>query len=213
MGWPVGPASGVGVNHLAHTLLAGDDEALQLGGLMGDFVHGTPDPALPARVIAGIRLHRAIDVYTDQHPEVAAARALLPAPYRRYGGILLDMWFDHLLAREFPRWSTRGLESYSRGVRELLDRHAALLPPDLLRFRRYMEAHALPAGYARPEELAAALDGISRRLRRSNPVGEAMPVLAGLERPLQAHFEVFFPQLQGFARHWIDTQGAPHLAV
>lgn len=196
------------MNHLAHTLLAGDEEALQLGGLLGDFVHGTPDPSLPPRVIAGIRLHRAIDVYTDQHPEVVAARALLPAPYRRYGGILLDMWFDHLLARDFPRWSARALEPYSRGVRELLDRHVTLLPPDLVRFRRYMEAHALPGGYARPEELAAALDGISRRLRRSNPVAEAMPVLAGLERPLQAHFEAFFPQLQIFAVQWIAASGA-----
>ena len=194
------------MNHLAHTLLAGDDELLQLGGLMGDFVHGTPDPALPQGVIAGIRLHRAIDVYTDSHPEVAEARALLPAPFRRYGGILLDMWFDHLIAREFPRWSEHRLDTYSAGVRNLLDRHEALLPAGLQRFRLYMEAHALPGGYARPEELAAALDGISYRLRRANPVGEAMPILAGLERPLQARFEAFYPQLQAFALRWRETE-------
>ena len=192
------------MNHLAHALLAGDDEGLRLGGLMGDFVHGQPDPALPERVIAGIRLHRAIDVYTDSHPEVAQARALLPPPFRRYGGILLDMWFDHLLARDFPRWSEQRLEAYSAGVRDLLDRHLPLLPPGLQRFRHYMEAHALPGGYARPEEVAAALDGISRRLSRANPVSGALPVLAGLDRPLQARFESFFPQLRAFAAQWID---------
>jgi len=196
------------MNHLAHTLLAGDDDFLRLGGLMGDFVHGQPDAALPAGIIAGIRLHRAIDVYTDSHPAVAEARALLPTPFRRYGGILLDMWFDHLLAREFPRWSDEALESYSQGVRELLHRYEPLLPPGLLRFRHYMEAHALPAGYARPEELGAALDGISQRLRRANPVGEAMPVLQGLERPLQATFETFFPQLRGFASEWVAANAA-----
>jgi len=196
------------MNHLAHTLLAGDDELLQLGGLMGDFVHGQPDPALPPRVIAGIRLHRAIDVYTDSHLDVAEARALLPAPFRRYGGILLDMWFDHLIARDFPRWSEHRLETYSLGVRDLLGRHEALLPAGLQRFRQYMEAHALPGGYARPEELAAALDGISYRLRRANPVGEAFPVLSGLDRPLQAQFEKFFPQLQAFAAQWIRERAA-----
>jgi acyl carrier protein phosphodiesterase len=194
------------MNHLAHTLLAGDDELLQLGGLMGDFVHGQPDPALPHGLIAGIRLHRAIDVYTDSHPEVAAARALLPAPFRRYGGILLDMWFDHLLARDFPRWSEQRLETYSLGVRDLLDRHTPLLPLGLQRFRHYMEAHALPGGYARPEEIAAALDGISHRLRRANPVAEALPVLVGLDRPLQAHFEAFYPQLQSFAKRWREAE-------
>ncbi|WP_430391621.1 ACP phosphodiesterase [Dyella sp. 20L07] len=197
------------MNHLAHTLLAGNDELLQLGGLMGDFVHGQPDPALPAGLIAGIRLHRAIDVYTDSHPEVAAARTLLPAPYRRYGGILLDMWFDHLLARDFGRWSPTGVEDYSVALRELLRRHESALPPGLQRFRLYMEAHALPAGYARPAEMAAALDGISQRLRRTNPVGEALPVLTALDRPLQQHFEVFFPQLQGFARDWIEASQTP----
>ncbi|HEY2622837.1 MAG TPA: ACP phosphodiesterase, partial [Dyella sp.] len=159
----------------------------------------------PERLIAGIRLHRAIDVYTDSHPEVAAARALLPPPYRRYAGILLDMWFDHLLARDFDRWSERGLERYSAGVRDLLRRHEVWLPAGLQRFRLYMEAHALPAGYARPEEMAAALDGISHRLRRANPVGEAMPVLNRLAAPLHERFEAFFPQLQGFAQEWIGA--------
>jgi acyl carrier protein phosphodiesterase len=99
------------MNHLAHVLLAGDDEALQLGGMLGDFVRGQPDPALfPAPVIRGIRLHRAIDSYTDGHPEVLAAKASLPPPYRRYAGILLDMWFDHLLARDFSHWSAQPLE-------------------------------------------------------------------------------------------------------
>jgi acyl carrier protein phosphodiesterase len=104
---------GAPVNHLAHTLLAGDDEALQLGGMLGDFVHGTPDPARFApRVIDGIRLHRAIDVYTDAHAEVLAAKAQLPPPYRRYAGILLDMWFDRCLARDFSRWSGRPLAPF-----------------------------------------------------------------------------------------------------
>ncbi|QNK03197.1 ACP phosphodiesterase [Dyella telluris] len=195
------------MNHLAHALLAGDDELLRLGGIMGDFVHGQPDPALPERLIAGIRLHRAIDVYTDSHPVVVEARTLLPAPFRRYGGILLDMWFDHLLARDFPRWSKHPLDAYSASVRALLYRYEPLLPPALLRFRHYMDAHALPGGYARPEELGAALDGISHRLSRANPVGAAMPVLQGLERPLQARFEVFFPELQGFAREWVGANG------
>ncbi|MHA6204826.1 acyl carrier protein phosphodiesterase [Dyella soli] len=197
------------MNHLAHTLLAGDDELLQLGGLMGDFVHGKPDPALPEALVAGIRLHRAIDVYTDAHPEVVAARALLPSPYRRYGGILLDMWFDHLIARDFGRWSARGLEDYSAAVRDMLRRHEPLLPPTLQRFRLYMEAHGLPAGYARPGEMAAALDGISQRLRRSNPVGESLPVLSRLDAALQPHFEAFYPQLQGFAAEWIEANGSP----
>ena len=196
------------MNHLAHVLLAGDDEWLRLGGLMGDFVHGEPDPALPLRLVDGIRLHRAIDGFTDSHPEVAAARALFVPPYRRYAGILLDMWFDHCLARDFAHWSAVPLARFSDDVRDLLHRHDALLPDGLRRFRGYMDVHDLPAGYARREEIDRALGGIGRRLRRENPLDMALPVLVELDASLRARFEAFFPQLQDFARAWVGRNVA-----
>ena len=195
------------MNHLAHTLLAGDDEDLRLGGMLGDFVRGRPDPARwPPRVIDGIRLHRAIDVYTDAHSEVLAAKARLPSPYRRYAGILLDMWFDHCLARDFSRWSTRPLPEYSAALRALLWRQDALLTPALRRFRGYMEANDLPAGYADRAMLGRALAGIGQRLSRANPLDTVLPVLVEREVELQQRFEAFFPELEAFARDWIEEQ-------
>lgn len=190
------------MNHLAHALLAGDDEGLRLGGVLGDFVRGAPDPALPASVRAGIALHRAIDGYTDRHAEVLAARALFPPPYRRYAGIALDMWFDHCLARDFARWSPVPLQVFSQELRAQLDRQAALLPATAHRFVRYMQANDLPAGYAEPEMLGRALAGFGQRLQRDNPLDRMLPVLQALDAPLQARFDAFFPQLQRFAQAW-----------
>lgn len=191
------------MNHLAHALLAGPDDELRLGGLLADFVRGAPDVAWPPGVIAGIRLHRAIDSYTDQHPAVMSARALLPPPYRRYAGIALDMWFDHALARDFGRWSAQPLSAFSDALRDLLFRYDAQLPPAMQRFRRYMEAHDLPTAYADPAMLGLALQGIGQRLSRANPLDTVLPLLVALEEPLQAQFELFFPQLQAFAIRWI----------
>ncbi|KZC35738.1 hypothetical protein RHOFW510R12_30385 [Rhodanobacter sp. FW510-R12] len=179
---------------------------MRLGGLLGDFVHGPANAApLPPRVIVGIRLHRAIDVYTDAHPEVLAARTLLPAPYRRYAGILLDMWFDHCLARDFPQWSAQPLAEYSAALRALLWRQDALLPPALRRFRGYMETHGLPATYTDDAMLGEALGGIGQRLRRANPLASALPVLQQREAQLQQRFEAFFPELREFAREWVEA--------
>lgn len=196
------------MNHLAHALLAGDNDSLQLGGLLGDFVHGRLDAqqAWPAPVLAGIRLHRAIDVHTDAHPEVLAAKARLPPPYRRYAGILLDMWFDHCLAVDFSRWHAQPLDRYSANLRALLQRHDAQLPPPLQRFARYMERHQLPAGYADRAVLEQAIAGIGQRLSRANPLDSALPVLVAHAPELQRHFEAFFPQLQAFARDWIARE-------
>lgn len=190
------------MNHLAHALLAGDDDGLRLGGMLGDFVRGVPDPALPAAVRRGVLLHRAVDGYTDRHREVLAARARFAPPYRRYAGIALDMWFDHCLARDFAAWSAQPLETFSTDLRALLQRHGELLPPAAQRFAQYMQANDLPAAYAQPPVLGRALAGIGERLRRDNPLARMLPLLQALDAPLQAHFDAFFPQVQQFAREW-----------
>lgn len=196
------------MNHLAHALLAGEDADCRLGSLLGDFVHGRIPDDLRANVADGIRLHRAIDVFTDGHPVVTALRGRFVAPFRRYAGIVLDVWFDHLLARDFSRWSTVPLGAFSDDLLALLQRHEEELPPDMQRFATYMSRSGLPAAYADSAVVGRALAGTGKRLRRANPLHEALPVLQALEVELQAGFDTFFPQLIDFARDWRTTRAA-----
>ncbi|HEY4293174.1 ACP phosphodiesterase [Luteibacter sp.] len=191
------------MNVLAHALLAGNDTALRLGGAMGDFVHGTPDASLPRRVRDGIYLHRAIDTFTDSHPEVREARERMVAPFRRYAGILLDVWFDHLLARDFAAWSETPLQAFSTGLRAELHAADAILPDGLRRFLAYMDRHDLPAGYARIERVSGAFAGLSQRLSRANPVADGVPVLQAQAASLERTFAAFFPDLRAYAKEWI----------
>ena len=187
------------MNHLAHALLAAPDPDLMLGSLIGDFVRGAIDPDLPPRVGAGIALHRAIDGYTDSHAEVVAARALFEPPYRRFAGVLLDVWFDHLLARGWTRHGIGDLDDFSRGVRDLLDRRAREVPSRMRGFVAYMHANDLPLAYRDEAMIGNVFEGISHRFARENPVATALPVMQALEDPLARHFEAFFPDLKTFA--------------
>ena len=187
------------MNLLAHALLAAPDADLMFGSLIGDFVRGRIDPDLPPGVRAGIALHRAIDTYTDAQQDVAAARQLFDAPLRRYAGVLLDIWFDHLLAREWSFHSSEALDDFSRHVRALLDARANLVPERMRRFVAYLNAHDLPAAYRDVSMIDEVLHGVSRRFTRENPVAEALPVLVALDAPLLACFRAFFPRLQEFA--------------
>jgi acyl carrier protein phosphodiesterase len=187
------------VNHLAHALLAAPDADLMLGSLIADFLRGRIDPALPRGVRDGIALHRAVDRFTDTHAQVAAARARFAPPYRRYAGILLDIWFDHLLARDWPRYASGPLHAFSRRVQDLLAARAAELPPRMHGFAHYLRAHDLPQAYAERAMIGHVLDGLSQRLARANPLGDALPVLEALADPLQGHFDAFFPDLVAHA--------------
>jgi len=188
------------MNHLAHALLGGPDENVVLGSLMGDFVRGAVDTDLPPGVRAGIVLHRAIDSFTDAHARIVATRGLFEPPFRRYAGILIDIWFDHLLARDFSRWSDSPLETFSDGIVATLERHEPLLPVDLRRFTRYLRANGLPANYRHREAIAQALAGVGTRLSRPNPLARGLDAIAVVEPQLQAAFDAFFPQLVEHAR-------------
>lgn len=190
------------MNHLAHALLSGPDDAFRIGGMMGDFVRGAIDPALPPGIQQGIALHRAIDSFTDNHDDIRAARAAFDPPFRRYAGILIDIWFDHLLARNFTLWSEMPLQRFSDDIVLLLQDHDALLPDSLRRFRRYLHAHDLPAAYADRGMIGEVLRGVGSRLRRDNPLAQGLPELERLEPVLMASFGRFFPQLVGYASTW-----------
>jgi acyl carrier protein phosphodiesterase len=187
------------MNLLAHGLLAAPDAEFMFGSLIGDFVRGRIDPSLPPAVRAGVALHRAIDVYTDGHAEVSSARTLFAPPLRRYAGILLDVWFDHLLARNWPTYGTGALDDFSRRVRDLLDASSDLVPERMRGFVAYLGAHDLPAAYRDTAMIGDVLRGMSQRLSRENPLAEALPALVALDVPLARHFRVFFPELQTFA--------------
>jgi acyl carrier protein phosphodiesterase len=189
------------MNLLAHALLAGADDDVRFGSLIGDFVRGPIDPALAPGVRAGIVLHRRVDARTDAHPRVVAARALFEPPFRRYAGILLDVWFDHRLAREWSRYGDGGnLEAFSDRVRALLEARTAQLPPRMRRFAAYLHANGLPAAYRDEAAIARALDGLSTRLSRSNPLAAALPELQQRADALADAFADFFPQLAAYAR-------------
>lgn len=188
------------MNHLAHALLAdGCGAEFALGSALGDFVRGRPDPAWPVARQAGLRLHRSIDHFTDAHPEVAAARACFDPPLRRYAGIVLDVWFDHLLVRSWDAFSDESLMTFSQRWLDLLDRRAAELPASLQAFLAWMHAHDLPVAYGDAATIDTVFRALARRLSRPSPVADALPALRARSGALQRHFAAFFPDLMQHA--------------
>ena len=186
------------MNHLAHAFLAGADDGVLLGGLLGDFWRGAPDPDWPAALRAGVVLHRKIDVYTDSHADVAAARALFAAPLRRYAGILLDVYFDHVLAADWPAHAREPLAALSARVGDLLRVNQDWLPQPLNRFAGYFRQAGLFESYGERGMIERVLAGIGQRLKHDNPLASAGPALWERDAELRAAFARFFPDLVAY---------------
>lgn len=184
------------MNYLAHTWLARHSDEALLGGLLGDFVHG--EVALldwPSAVQSEILLHRRIDRFTDTHPAVTEVRASF-GDLRRYAGIVLDVYFDHLLARDWLHWNDTPLQTFTTRVYRVLDEYGEKLPPRLRNIAPHMAADDWLGNYRHRERVDGTIRGISTRLSRNgDKLRACLPVLHSRESEANAAFEVFFPDL------------------
>ena len=187
------------MNHLAHIVLSGDEPRMQVGGLLGDFWHGALPDEWPGPLQRGVMLHRRVDTWTDAHTVTVAARALFPPPFRRYAGILLDVWFDHLLALDFERLAGSTLETTAARAYAALRAETTPLPPAFRLFAARLESRRGLERNIDPDYIEQVLERISERLARSNPVATALPLLQTLSSELGRAFESFWPELSRFA--------------
>ncbi|HWV18695.1 MAG TPA: ACP phosphodiesterase [Rhodocyclaceae bacterium] len=180
------------MNYLAHAYLAGEADSDRLGGLMGDFVKGPLPCGLPADLAAGVALHRRIDSYADTHPAFQRSRTRVSAARRRYAGVMVDMFYDHLLASHWEAYSAQALTQYSHAVYDLLDANASLLPERLGQVRIWMRKDDWLGGYRTLEGTGNALDRIARhRLSRPGTLPGAIEELANDYPGFKADFLEF----------------------
>jgi acyl carrier protein phosphodiesterase len=195
------------MNFLAHLLLAGDDEGLRLGAMLGDFVRGKQALAkFDAGVQRGIMLHRHIDTFTDSLPGVIELRSWFHPPFRRYGGIIIDLAFDYELANRWNYYSETSLEDFDQGVREMLARHHSELPERHKGFMRYADRRGLFANYREESEILHSLQGIGHRLSRPNPLHRVDELWNDFEPLVSACFETVFKEIQSDVVEWLKSR-------
>lgn len=188
------------MNYLAHLYLAGDDPESLIGSLMGDFAKGRIDEKLAPGIRWGIAVHRMVDVFTDAHVIVGESKRRLRPQFRRYGGILVDLYYDHFLATQWAHYSDVPLAAFSQKIYRILEGHREQLPPRMQRSVSYMVDNDLLQSYREIDGIRGALIGIEGRLKRESRLREAVSDLERNYWLLEADFAGFFPELIGYVR-------------
>ncbi len=190
------------MNFLAHFHLAWPDEGLVAGGLEGDYYKGPLRGDLPADIERGVRLHRAVDAYTDDHPLVRQLRRDFPPELRRFAGILIDLCFDHFLSLHWGRFADVDLPEFNATIYHSLQQRCDHLSPSSQRMLARLVEHDILGLYHRWETVPASAEAIGRRFRRSNPFTDVDAPLSAFRDRLESDFLDFYPELVTFS----DTQ-------
>jgi acyl carrier protein phosphodiesterase len=158
------------MNFLAHALLAGDKPSLIVGGVVGDWIKGPLPGALSADLAQGVALHRAIDHFAESHPAFNRSRSRVSPERRRYAGVLVDVFYDHLLAQNWAAIHQQPLHEYCESVYALIRDRLHDLPPSAHPGLELMAKEDWLTSYVKIEGIADVLARMSRRARQPNPL-------------------------------------------
>ncbi|BCR05859.1 ACP phosphodiesterase [Desulfuromonas versatilis] len=196
------------MNYLLHLYLADPTPESLLGNLMGDFVKGRLDESISPELRQGITLHRRVDSFAHDHDLVRRSKNRISPRYGHYRSIMVDIFYDHFLARNWQRYAPMPLESFAAGVYRLLQEREAQLPTGLRRIAPRMIAHNWLVSYRDVQVIGRVLAGVSGRLRRANPLAEGLGELTRNYDVLQEDFETFVTDLEAFVAE-IKAGGVP----
>ena len=188
------------MNYLAHLFLSGNDEALQVGNFLGDFVRKVQDVQYPEGIRRGIVLHRKIDTFTDTHPVVREGVQCLRPLHRKYAPVVLDVFYDFLLAKNWDRYSAQTLPAFTQNVYKTLARHQPLMPPVLQQRLPLMIADDWLLRYCDWEGLDFVFNRMKQRASVPAHFDEVIHNLQTHLHALDTGFQQFFPELLAFAK-------------
>jgi acyl carrier protein phosphodiesterase len=190
------------MNFLAHALLAGDDPALVVGGVVGDWIKGPLPGRLPPDLARGVALHRAIDSHAETQSAFRRSRARVSPARRRYAGVLVDIFYDHLLARDWEVLHHQPFAEYRHAVYRAVAARVAELPEGSHHALKLMAAEDWFQGYARLDGIADVLARMSRRARWPNPLAGGEAEFVSDPDGFRADFQEWLADSMRFAGEW-----------
>lgn len=198
------------MNFLAHIYLSGNDDDIKIGNFLGDFVKGRLNKLTNAQyasgVIKGMALHREIDFFTDTHPIVKQSIDRLQPKYHKFSGIVIDMFYDHILATNFNQYSSISLIEYAQKFYDLLERRKAEIPQPMGRMVESMITRNWLLGYKTYDGIEWALTGISKRLSFESGIENATQELRKDYDLYKAEFQLYFPELIAHCQNYCNSK-------
>mgnify|MGYP000980322078 CR=1 FL=1 len=184
------------MNYLAHALLSGDNAELLIGNFIADHIRGNQLAQFPPGVVQGVYLHRNIDAFTDSHAGFKKTKRFFYEGFEKHSGILVDIYFDHLLAKNFGQFHPLQLNTFAAGVYKTYEANRHLLPEGSNRFLDYVLSNNIYSSYANRDGIQKVLYHLSHRIKHNVRLDESLLLFTKNEEEISGIFFEFFRDAQ-----------------
>ncbi|WP_339894150.1 acyl carrier protein phosphodiesterase [uncultured Algibacter sp.] len=183
------------MNYLAHIYLSGDNDLVTIGNFIADGIKGKRYKKYSKEIQIGILLHRHIDTYTDAHKTVRLSTKRLHKKYSHYSGVIVDILYDHFLAKNWASYCDTPLDEYIENFYDSLEANYDILPSRIQKMMPYMLADNWLLSYASIDGISRVLDGMNRRTKNRSSMNEAVVELEAFYTEFENEFSAFFDEL------------------
>ena len=187
------------MNFLAHLFLSKNNKNILIGNFIADAVKGKDHENYPKEIQSGILLHRAIDYYTDTHPIVRISKRRLHERYDHYAGVIIDILYDHFLAKNWRNYSEIPLTIYADNVYSFFQDNIETFPTEIQKLLPFMIEHNWLVTYASLEGIEKVLIGMNKRTKGISKMDMAIGDLVQHYEEFESDFTVFFKDLVQFS--------------
>ena len=184
------------MNYLAHAYLSGDNNNLLIGNFIADHLRGNDFKNISPAIIEGILLHRQIDTFTDSHSEFKKVKRLFYNGFEKHSGILVDIYFDYLLAKKFELHHHQSLQSFSHKVYQIYSEHQHIMPQSSTRFLDYVIKNNIYNAYGTLEGIEKVLFHLSQRIKHNVSLHDSVLLFKQQEAEITVHFNLFIEDLK-----------------
>jgi acyl carrier protein phosphodiesterase len=192
------------MNFLAHIYLSGENDNVKLGNFIADGIKGMQYEKYPKEIQIGILLHRKIDWFSDNDNTVKQSKRRLDNRYGHYKGVIIDILYDHFLAKNWQNYSEVPLQEYTRSFYELLQDNLLKLPERIKYLMKYMIADDWLTNYANLNGIERVLIGMNRRTKEISKMHLAINDLKENYEELENDFKLFFDKLSIFSQNTLN---------
>ena len=188
------------MNFLAHIYLSFGDDEIAIGNFIADSIRGNKIGHLPERVQNGVLLHREIDTFTDTHSIPKRSSKRLHKNYSHYSRVIVDIYYDHFLAKNWKNYSDIPLKIFVNDFYDLLEDHYTILPDGVQRMMPYMISDNWLYNYSKMEGIDRVLNGMNRRTKNRSKMNFAILDLEEHYAAFEKEFTSFFDELIVFSK-------------
>ncbi|MGO4818829.1 ACP phosphodiesterase [Flavobacterium sp. W22_SRS_FP1] len=187
------------MNFLAHIYLSGDNDLIKIGNFMADGIRGKQFETFPMEIQKGIALHRAIDTFTDAHPVFRTSTKKLHKRYHHYAGVIVDVFYDHFLSKNWTNYSNEGLDDYIQRFYQSLNDNTAILTEKTIYLMPYMIEQNWLLSYQTVNGIDNILTQMDSRTKNKSKMRFASEELQESYLEFEKEFTVFFEDLRAHA--------------